>query len=79
MLLGGLDRTYDGFFETPTAVIHNDRLTSTPVIFGTEPIVRFSLLGRQRSISGSTRGRLNPGRLNSPINTPGPRLSALPS
>lgn len=24
------------------------------------PIVRFSLLGRQRSISGSTRGRLNP-------------------
>ena len=46
------------------------RFTSTPVIFGTEPIVRFSVLGRQRSISGSTRGRLNPDPLNTPINTP---------
>jgi hypothetical protein len=42
------------------------RSTSKPVIFDAEPIMRFSLLGRQCLISYFTRGRLTPGRLNSP-------------
>ena len=66
-------------FEASKAVVCYVRNTSKPVIFDAEPIMRFSLLGRQRLISCFTRGRLNPGRLNSPINTPGPRLSAFPS
>ena len=60
-------------------VIANGSFTSTPVIFDAEPIVRFSLLGRRRSISGSTPGRFVPGRLNSPINTPRTELSASPA
>ena len=42
--------------EASKATVRYVRSTSTPVIFDAEPIVRFSLLGRQRSISGSTRG-----------------------
>jgi hypothetical protein len=66
--------------RSATSAIRYVRFTSTPVIFDAEPIVKFSLLGPQCSISGSTRGRpiLIP-RLKSPINIPGPRLSALPS
>jgi len=30
--LGRLDRTYDGFFETPTAAICNGGFTSIPAV-----------------------------------------------